>query len=275
MRMPGVSKEAKAVYALLCSYTGDKDYCFPTVETLAADLETSERQIIRLTEELKLKGLVEKRKLDGNKRKTTYIPLVPESLIDVTSVTNCKKDAADVTRAKEIGDTGDIITGDTHGTLILTSNTNTQENINTQDAREAHPFDQKVQGIPKPIAEKLEKYRKHVQDFGPLGRLMMPVDAAVCLVGPQIVHDAIAQIIDEAQTVEPRFRVTNIVKLLGDEQRLRERAAKYKLIQTSTGPPNDEAVIRSVALKLKHGREVPEEIRKWIPQAQELNARAG
>ena len=70
MRMPGVSKEAKAVYALLCSYTGDKDYCFPTVETLAADLETSERQIIRLTEELKLKGLVEKRKLDGNKRKT-------------------------------------------------------------------------------------------------------------------------------------------------------------------------------------------------------------
>ncbi len=103
MRSDKVSKESKAVYALLCSYTGSKHYCYPTVETLSADMQTSERTIIRLTEELQAHGFCKKVKVKNNKRKTAYIPLNPYG---------------------SIGDTDDTIKGDTHGTLILTSNNN-------------------------------------------------------------------------------------------------------------------------------------------------------
>lgn len=114
MRSDKVSKESKAVYALLCSYTGSKHYCYPTVETLAADMQTSERTIIRLTEELQAHGFCRKVKVKNNKRKTAYIPLNPYGSIGDT----------DDTILDEIGDTDDTIKGDTHGTLILTSNNN-------------------------------------------------------------------------------------------------------------------------------------------------------
>lgn len=114
MRSDKVSKESKAVYALLCSYTGSKHYCYPTVETLSADMQTSERTIIRLTEELQAHGFCKKVKVKNNKRKTAYIPLNPYGSIGDT----------DDTILDEIGDTDDTIKGDTHGTLILTSNNN-------------------------------------------------------------------------------------------------------------------------------------------------------
>lgn len=114
MRSDKVSKESKAVYALLCSYTGSKHYCYPTVETLAADMQTSERTIIRLTEELQAHGFCKKVKVKNNKRKTAYIPLNPYGSIGDT----------DDTILDEIGDTDDTIKGDTHGTLILTDNNN-------------------------------------------------------------------------------------------------------------------------------------------------------
>jgi len=114
MRSDKICKEAKAVYALLCSYTGSKHYCYPTVTTLSADLQTSERTIIRLTEELQAHGFCRKVKVKNNKRKTAYIPLNPYGSIGDT----------DDTILDEIGDTDDTIKGDTHGTLILTENNN-------------------------------------------------------------------------------------------------------------------------------------------------------
>ena len=114
MRSDKICKEAKAVYALLCSYTGSKHYCYPTVETLATDLQTSERTIIRLTEELQAHGFCKKVKVANNKRKTAYIPLHPYGAIGDT----------DDTILEGIGDTDDTINGDTHGTLILTVNNN-------------------------------------------------------------------------------------------------------------------------------------------------------
>ena len=114
MRSDKICKEAKAVYALLCSYTGSKHYCYPTVETLAADLQTSERTIIRLTEELQKHGFCKKVKVANNKRKTAYIPMHPYGAIGDT----------DDTILEEIGDTDDTIKGDSHGTLILTVNNN-------------------------------------------------------------------------------------------------------------------------------------------------------
>ena len=114
MRSDKICKEAKAVYALLCSYTGSRHYCYPTVETLATDLQTSERTIIRLTEELQAHGFCKKVKVANNKRKTAYIPLHPYGAIGDT----------DDTILEGIGDTDDTINGDTHGTLILTVNNN-------------------------------------------------------------------------------------------------------------------------------------------------------
>jgi hypothetical protein len=114
MRSDKVSKEAKAVYALLCSYTGGKHYCYPSVETLAKDLQTSTRTIIRLTEELKAHGFARKIKVGKDKRKTAYIPLHPYGGIG----------AMDDTYLEEIDDTDDTQIGDTHGTVIITSNNN-------------------------------------------------------------------------------------------------------------------------------------------------------
>lgn len=236
MRMSGVSKEAKAVHALLCSYTGDKDYCYPTVETLAKDLETSERSIIRWTEELKTKGLVDKVKLSGNQRRTAYIPLFPDSLKGDTSDTNQQKGATPDTIGALNHDTGDIRTSDTHGTLVLTGNTNTPENNNTVSADD-NPLSRKLSGIPEPVVEQLEAYRKSVTDFGQLGRLLVPITEALALVGAEILTKALAQVVHESRRPghDPQYSPRNIVKLLRDEQNLRARAAKYQpLVTTAT-----------------------------------------
>ena len=34
MKLPGLSMSAKAVYSLLASYTGNQEYCWPTLETI-------------------------------------------------------------------------------------------------------------------------------------------------------------------------------------------------------------------------------------------------
>mgnify|MGYP000128354556 CR=1 FL=1 len=116
MRSDKVSKESKAVYALLCSYSGGKHYCYPTVATIAKDLGMSERTAIRLTEELQKNGFVNKVKVSNNKRKTAYIPLFPYGGIG---------DTDDI--IQEIGDMDGTINGDMDGTLIITSNSNSKD----------------------------------------------------------------------------------------------------------------------------------------------------
>lgn len=63
MRMPGVSKEAKSLYALLASYLGNAEYCWPSMETQARDLQCSVATIKRLQRELEKANLLGKEKL--------------------------------------------------------------------------------------------------------------------------------------------------------------------------------------------------------------------
>lgn len=131
MRSDKVCKEAKAVYALLCSYTGSKHYCYPTVKTLAKDLMTSERTIIRLTEELKANGFCKKVKVSDNNRKTAYVPLSPYGSIGDT----------DDTYQSKIGDTDDTINGDTDDTLRITSKSNSKKAKNpAEDGQDFQRF---------------------------------------------------------------------------------------------------------------------------------------
>jgi predicted transcriptional regulator len=268
--MPGVSKEAKAVYALLCSYAGDKEYCFPTVQTLAADLETSERQIIRLTQELKDKGLVEKRKLDGDKRKTSYIPLVPDFPIDDKYDTQ-KIDVIDDTKSVEKHDTDDTQIGDMDGTLILTYNTNTQENTNTHRARAFA-----LNNMPHGIREAVSEFVDAVDPTTNLGKCRIVAEIAVAELGAETVSAAIRQARDEVVSgrVEERFLQRSLFNLLRNIEGLKRRARLAR-------PPDEEPewikrggerAIHAVAFMLKHGSEIPEGARKWIEQArQKLN----
>jgi hypothetical protein len=265
MRMPGVSKEAKAVYALLCSYTGDNEYCFPTVQTLSADLETSERQIIRLTEELKEKGLVEKHKLDGDKRKTTYIPLVPDFPIDDKYDTQ-KIDVIDDTKSVEKHDTDDTQIGDMDGTLILTYNTNTQENTNTHRARAFA-----LNNMPPGIREAVSEFVDAVDPTTNLGKCRLVAEIAVAELGAETVSAAIRQARDEvvSQRVEERFLQRSLFNLLRNIEGLKRRARLAR-------PPDEEWVIRGgenaiavVMHRLKYGTEIPEGAKQWIPIAQQ------
>lgn len=62
MKMQGLSKEAKALYALLASYTGASDYCWPSIETQSNDLQCSKASIKRYQSELVKLELLQKSK---------------------------------------------------------------------------------------------------------------------------------------------------------------------------------------------------------------------
>ena len=57
-----MSVGAKALYALLASYTGSDEYCFPHQNTLARDLQISRRSVIRYIQELEKNDLLLNRK---------------------------------------------------------------------------------------------------------------------------------------------------------------------------------------------------------------------
>lgn len=267
MRMPGVSKEAKAVYALLCSYTGDKDYCFPTVDTLAEDLDCSPRQVIRLTEELQEKGLCRKDKLEGNNRKTAYIPLIPDFTTSAIDVTNEKKHDIHVTNESQIGDTHDTRTSDTHGTLILTTNTNTQENTNTHTAREGLEYGM----IPPELVEPIKRYVKATNFKPNIGYIATHITIAVGRTSLKIVWDAINNVAAKAE--KPGCNLDYIPKLsnlLSNTAKLIEWSAKSEpKIEHWWSGLSETAIIDRITSLLRYGIEIPQEVEKWIPQAQQ------
>lgn len=73
MRDPGVTKNAKAVYALLCSYLGEKYYCYPSVSDMAASMNVSISTIDRAINELKTKGIIERKSTPPNMASNTYV----------------------------------------------------------------------------------------------------------------------------------------------------------------------------------------------------------
>lgn len=58
MKLKDLSIQAKAIYCLLASYTGSKDYCFPSIKTISFDLNISEKLVYKYMKELKEKGLI-------------------------------------------------------------------------------------------------------------------------------------------------------------------------------------------------------------------------
>jgi DNA-binding MarR family transcriptional regulator len=53
---PDLSLQAKAVYSILACYANKQRSCFPSISTLANDLNVSQRTIKRLIKELKEQG---------------------------------------------------------------------------------------------------------------------------------------------------------------------------------------------------------------------------
>ena len=63
MRLKGLSLQAKGIYSLLASYTGSKDFCFPSVKTIGQDVNLSKPMIIKYIKELETIGLIKISKL--------------------------------------------------------------------------------------------------------------------------------------------------------------------------------------------------------------------
>jgi DNA-binding MarR family transcriptional regulator len=73
MRDHDVSMNAKAVYALLCSYLGEKAYCYPSVSDLSYDLKASKSKIDRALKELNEKDIIERVHTPPNMASNTYV----------------------------------------------------------------------------------------------------------------------------------------------------------------------------------------------------------
>lgn len=73
IKAKGLSFRAKCVYLLLLDYARDKDYCFPSHEQLAEDLDTSIDTIQRALQELKDYGLIDWKRMGYNRPNVYYI----------------------------------------------------------------------------------------------------------------------------------------------------------------------------------------------------------
>lgn len=73
MRDPDVSRNAKTVYSLLCSYLGEKAYCYPSVSDMTYDLNTSTSTINRALKELTTKGIIQRLQTPPDMASNTYI----------------------------------------------------------------------------------------------------------------------------------------------------------------------------------------------------------
>lgn len=72
---PELSLEAKGLYAIVCSLCGSKDYCYPTLQTLADLSGKSKSTVQRLLRELARQGVV-RRGYDGTLCKTITVHLL-------------------------------------------------------------------------------------------------------------------------------------------------------------------------------------------------------
>ena len=96
MKMKGLTIQAKAIYALLASYTGSNEYCFPSLETIGNDMDLSRPMIIKYLKELENIGLIRKTKLypdNKMKKHNKYeIMFLEESRCKVDLTSNVKQD---------------------------------------------------------------------------------------------------------------------------------------------------------------------------------------
>lgn len=70
-RIQGLRDGPKRLYRLLCRRAGSKDYCWPSIALLAADVGKCQRQVLYDVGELERRGFIS-RKRGGTHRSTTY-----------------------------------------------------------------------------------------------------------------------------------------------------------------------------------------------------------
>ncbi len=58
MKNPEIPLQSKAIYAYLASYTGNKKYCHPTIETICKDLNVNRSTLNKYLKILKEKGFI-------------------------------------------------------------------------------------------------------------------------------------------------------------------------------------------------------------------------
>lgn len=75
VRNPLLSPQAKAVYALLCSYCGQDEVCWPSEETIAKQMGCTVRTVNTYLRELKEHKIVNyfPRGVDGVRTKNVYL----------------------------------------------------------------------------------------------------------------------------------------------------------------------------------------------------------
>ena len=61
-----ISIKAKAIYAYLCSYAGNKGYAYPTIDLICADLKINRDSCFKYLKELKEYGYVKVEKYRDN-----------------------------------------------------------------------------------------------------------------------------------------------------------------------------------------------------------------
>jgi len=62
LKNPGLSIQAKALYAVLCTYADTNRKCYPSINTLSNNLNKSKIQIRRYLRELKQNNYLKKEK---------------------------------------------------------------------------------------------------------------------------------------------------------------------------------------------------------------------
>jgi hypothetical protein len=81
MKAKNLSIQAKAMYALLCSYAGTKEYCHPSISLMCEDLGVSKPMVIKYLSELEEKGFIKKSRLSNdplnNSHKYEFLPEHP------------------------------------------------------------------------------------------------------------------------------------------------------------------------------------------------------
>lgn len=70
-----ISLDAKGLYAILCSLCGSKDYCYPSLQTLASLSGKSKSTVQRLLRELSDKGVIQ-RGFNSEQNKTVTVNLM-------------------------------------------------------------------------------------------------------------------------------------------------------------------------------------------------------
>ena len=117
MQDQNLTIEAKAIYSLLCAYTGVKDCCFPKVQTICKSLKISKTRFYKHMELLLKYGYVKKDKLyDDMRNNNKYFLMFPDDQCPENKDNQCPENK-DV--ASPLND--DIINSNTINNNIINS----------------------------------------------------------------------------------------------------------------------------------------------------------